>query len=398
MSGKTKKALLLTIGACLLLFVINLAYTSIRDRFRALVLETSDLNEQETAYIDDFLKNDLSGTERKLVLQLSESSDEGKRKEADLHIAPWLPELAPDLLYPLPDSADALLPSTIRSIGRESGDSRLALPIALDHVELSFRRDLFSRQGLRIEERIIALSDMEQVLYRLSGPDFIPLMTAGGDDIVLLDFISVLLLSLEGHEAYRILIDTITNEQAKEEPDWETVCTGTALASTLDLARSWRQDGILHNDWTAFSRQEVMRMAEQGLCAAVVMRLSEHRSWSMDALKNMQASPFPFRDPTQAGSALMAPVYTVYVNAESRLAEETAKLAPLFAQEAFQEKVLSQWGLGPVHATVEVRDRESGDLRYWAAASRRLLSPLSYYLTDTELNKLAETLRVLLRK
>ena len=62
----------------------------------------------------------------------------------------------------------------------------------------------------------------------------------------------------------------------------------------------------------------------------------------------------------------------------------------------FQDEVVRAWRLAPVHSTAEPLDRESRDLRFWAAASRLILPSLSDVMQPEHRDALADYLQALL--
>lgn len=326
------------------------------------------------------------------LTDLEETLLTGKNKP-DILIAPWTENLAGYGLHALDTKNDYTMPRSTRSVGLDETGARLALPIAIDHVELAFRRDLFASKGLLVDDRILSFSDLDEVLARFVAKDFYPLLLAGGEDRALLDVVAAMVLSTGGLEAYDSMTQLLLGFDWNDDVGKVLIEGGPYLAETLDILRRWKAQGILHPEWLSFKASDVRAIAELRLSAACVMRLSEHRLWPVGYLRNWQSSPFPFKDPLAAGSALLAPVLSVSLPYDGRFYKKLEPLVSALSNEQFQESVVQDWGLAPAHSSVTTLDREASDLRFWAAASRRLVPGWDAELNKASLGLLAEAVR-----
>ena len=73
--------------------------------------------------------------------------------------------------------------------------------------------------------------------------------------------------------------------------------------------------------------------------------------------------------------------------------EEALELLPRLVEAEFQSEVVQRWRLAPVNSTAEALDRESGEVRFWAAASRDILPSLADALPPETAAALAEAVR-----
>lgn len=314
------------------------------------------------------------------------------KNKPDLVLSQGLPPPDSRVFTLTPPSLDQA-PSAMARLGLATdGSKRLALPIALDHVELAFRRDLFAAAGLNVDDRILALAELEKVLQPLAAKDFYPLLIAGGDDQALLDAISVLVLATTGPEALKEL-----SRQAAASQDPQALPRASASAPALEKLHQWGQSQILHPDWLVLKSSDVKSIASLRISAAVIMRLSEHRRWPVASLKDWQSSPFPPADPAQASAGLLAPALFVSMTSAGRNPASLEAALDRLLQGEFQGSAVQGWGLAPVHASAPVLDREAGDLRYWAAASRQILPSLADVLPPQQAAALAAAYRLTLR-
>jgi len=367
------------------------------EKARPLTVAVAEMSETSARRMVDYITTEGWLDGRTIQTASWDRNDSMKKAKFDILVAPWNDEIIGYDLFDLSAFSAETMPRSIRALGLDGDNKRIALPIAIDHVELAFRRDLFEQIGLVVEERVLSFGELDTALRTLVAKDFFPLMVAGGEDRNLLDFVAALTLSSGGLEAYETVARTLTVF------DWKTgdikafLAASTELTEVLEILRRWKREEILHPEWTNFKTGDVLAVARLRLTAACVMRLSEHRTWPVEYLRNWQSSPFPFMDPRAAGTALLSPVITVSVSSGSRFASKLAPLVSKLHEEKFQESVVQDWGLAPVHNTARAVDREAGDLRFWAAASRRLLSGWDTDLTTDQVALVASAIRELLR-
>ena len=137
----------------------------------------------------------------------------------------------------------------------------------------------------------------------------------------MLDFISVLTLSLGGVVAYRRLLDHLRGREVDEEMVFlRDLGDGWNLDAVTARIRDWRAARLIHPEWTQLQGGDVLAFAEAQRAIAVVMRLSSHRTWPVYVLRRWRTSPFPYEDPQAAGTGLIAPVFVGAVPSGSPLA------------------------------------------------------------------------------
>lgn len=385
----------ITAGALLTVLILAGIWI-VSEQTRPLRITATDLSESSARLLLEYITCE-GWLKRKAVLASQNEAEPGNTHSSDIQIATWSKSLASNYVSTLSVNSAESMPRSIQAVGLGPNNARIALPIALDHVEFSFRRDLFAKNGLVVDDRIISFSDLNSVLHTFVAKDFFPLLVAGGDDRSLLDFLAVLVVSMSGVEAYDRVESNLAVLDWSNVDELKLVMALPELTEALEWMRMWKLDGVLHPDWLDFSPDDVLSIARLRLTASCVMRLSEHRQWPVGVLQNWQTSPFPFRDPQSAGSALLAPVVVAMIPQTGRYSENLVPLVTLLSGKEFQETVVQDWGLAPVHNTAEALDRESSDLRFWAAASRRLVPGWDAELSKESLSRLADIIRTALR-
>ncbi|NBF39147.1 MAG: hypothetical protein GVY14_01920 [Spirochaetes bacterium] len=314
---------------------------------------------------------------------------------ADLLIAPLGRGITaePSELAPVPPENFDLLPVSVRAVGRIDGEEKL-LPVALDHVELLYRHGAFAERGVLVDGRVRSLDGLETVAADFVEPGFFPVVVAGGEDTAMLDFVSVLTLSLGGVDAYLEFLGYLRVNGVNEDTLFTRGFDNAwNLQEIIRRMQEWRASGIIHPQWTRLEGDDVMAFAEAQRAVAVVMRLSTHRSWPVYVLRRWRTSPFPYEDPRAAGTGLVAPVFVGAVASSSPWREEALEVLPRLVEADFQTEVVQRWRLAPVNSTAEALDRESAEVRFWAAASREILPSLADALPPETAAALAEAVR-----
>lgn len=243
-----------------------------------------------------------------------------------------------------------VIPKTPLKLGK-IGDKRFGLPLQLDHIELALENSLFNdinRDGL------IDLYELEAELLGRKSPTFYPLMVAGNDPASFIHFLSLLYLNLNPQEkSYNI------NNIDQNIP-----------LNVAEMIKKWEKNGILHNQWREFTKEDVSNFLENGLTGASILPLSEHREYPVEIISNFTAVKFPGLNSTAASPMLVIPTM-VYQGKNANLLSSRI-LKSLFSKET-QRALTYTTGLSPVHSNMIPMDKQASDVRYWAAASKVLV-------------------------
>jgi ABC-type glycerol-3-phosphate transport system substrate-binding protein len=341
-------------------------------------------------YDGDVIYNFISHSYQELDLESINSNNDKKAKKPDLIIEPLNYNMG--LLSEVNNNLFSTIPRSIARTGVIDGKI-VALPIFLDHIEIAFRQDLYTQQGLTVEDRILSLRDMENVLLKLVNPSFFPLVMAGSTDAELLDVLSVLTLSLGGVDSYLNLTKLLNSKETPESYINFDLGDGWNLGVVIDKLNYWKESGIIHPQWYSFDTKQVELYSERQITSTVIMRLTTHRSWPFHILRRWQSSPFPFNNPNNAGSGVIAPTTVAYIPQNAKVAKETQLVLQKLISKDFQESIVKKLQLAPVHSTADTLDRESDDLRFWAAASTLVLQPINTYASKESLTSFTKELR-----
>lgn len=302
----------------------------------------------------------------------------GDALQADLILQPWGRDSQAQASEWLALDEALLAPvySSLRAEGRSDGILK-AVPLFVDHVGLVLSPDL-SRELIPEGQGLIPdLAGLTAALARRAGPEFFPLVLAGGNPERLAEAVSLFVLSLGGPETYLALAADLGPQADGAGLFRRSLEEGDLPAALTAQLRAWEASGVLHPEWLNFSEADTRRLVEAGRSSAVILRLSVQRTWPVNALRRWRALPFPPGQAGQAGQGLVAEVWRASIPQTSReIPRARATLARLLGLE-FQNQAVFDLGLAPAASAAATRDREANDLRFWAAASRQHLPPLT---------------------
>lgn len=252
-------------------------------------------------------------------------------------------------------STNINLPSSFIHAGTVN-NRQLYYPLQLDFPELLLRDIAYN--SLNIDDEIL-LDAMIELFSASKAQDFFPLVVAGKDDQSFLDFLSLMLLTTFNSDTlYSFYTDIEQNAPLNPE-----------VIEVLDTLIEWRQSGLLHKEWLEFDKETVLDFLENNLALAAVIRLSEHRTYPTEVLKKFVVTLFPDnRESTYAKDLLVSPLYFGIKNSELQF------FTDYLLNKEFQKTLTHYTGLAPVNPNVIPLDKQATDLRYWGAASKKLVN------------------------
>ena len=272
------------------------------------------------------------------------------------------------LLTPIPSTVLSTIPTTFRS--------KLFVPMELDSLEFLFDRriygDIVDDNGVisdftKLEDRLLA--QREENRY--------PLVVSGGDNQSFLDFISVISLSMVGTKGYNKLQQLLLESDNLSNIMDTVLDNNISLKNILDKINKWRELGILHPEWSSFTKDDSHSFIKDGLSSATIIRLSEHRTLDNITLRYMDESLFPFVHESDRGSNMVVSTYTLGIVKKSRFRDEIISLLRLLYSDNWQKKITYRSGLAPVTYTAEAMDRQASNARLWGASSLEISKPLN---------------------
>jgi len=144
------------------------------------------------------------------------------------------------------------------------------------------------------------------------------------------------------------------------------------LTAALSHLRELRALKILHPEWLQFSHNDVRTFMEDDLAGIVITTMEEHRNRDFNTIKDFISVPvWTIREPGQSGD-LLCPIQLAGYRGDTPTDEALTVLELMMTRE-FQETLNFKTGLGPVNSNSLALDKQSSDLRYWAAASQEII-------------------------
>ena len=215
-------------------------------------------------------------------------------------------------------------------------------------------------------------------------------MCAGKNDDELFGFVSNVALCLLGNDGYDSLCKT-TAEAGEENicPDLKTV---------LDEIRLWQNKGLIVKNWYDSNGQDITDFfVPERNAGTIFMSLSLHRKIQSMYLKYFETLPFPRKD-AAFSSGIVAPEI-------SALSISNADIAETIIRQLLSEEVQAQLSdrtkLAPCTRNAVAHDRQSDDVRYWAASSNKgalVQIGLASFSDPVQRKTFAKTIRSYLRQ
>lgn len=250
------------------------------------------------------------------------------------------------------------LPTSIRKAAlRAAGDGHYALPILLDHFELSYFRIAKEKLGLNEPQNYGSLL---RYLEALKNDLEIPLICAGGVDKDLFGFVSAMSEILYGAEGYKKMLSVL-----REASGLNKANLPEELVRVLDEIRAMRQRGLLYKNWTKATPRDIRYFMQEGNVGAAAMYLSDRRNVEYNLIKYYNSSFFPRYD-NSVEHGIIAPQVSAFLLSGKK---EASLILGQLASADVQAELSNLSLLAPVASRAEAVDRQADDVRFWAASS-----------------------------
>lgn len=264
-----------------------------------------------------------------------------------------------------------VMPSAVKRLGLIE-NSYLTVPIQLDHIEITIRKDIFNSIKNSFNE--ITLPALLDTLKEFSSDTVFPLMIAGNDPSSFIDFISLLVITYCGYDGYNNLLTHLNETKDFNELLNTPLGNDRSLQFILDTLVQWRRDKLLHTEWLQFTKETVKDFTQDKLSGSLIMRLSEHRTYPTRVIQKFQSIEFPNdRDSIYASDVLMIPTLCS-IPEKSNNKKISISLIKSLLNKDVQRNFTEDTGLAPVHSTAHTLDIQSSNVRYWAASANKIAS------------------------
>ena len=261
----------------------------------------------------------------------------------------------------LEESAEEI-PAKIIECMPSSLKNKKCAPILLDNCELTYSKEIVNKLGGDLPNSFPGFLNF---INDAKAYAFSPFFLNGADDRVLTAFIGNIIESIGGVSAYKVFIDAIKKDTPFEELlELELTSTGLTLGSVLNTLKTWPEQGYTHPAWYNAQGNDLVYFAEEGHTAVFFTFLHEHRKIQYNIISKYEAFLLPPASST-IEFGIIAPAMSVMLLSEN--ANARRYIAEFFTEEA-QAQLSEQTKLAPVHSRAQAYDRQSDDVRYWAAS------------------------------
>lgn len=271
-------------------------------------------------------------------------------------------------LAPLSPSLQGLVAPPIMETVKEGG----ALPLLVDHLELSYDRAAFAKAGLNPPE---SLESLEEAAGRLARGKIAPVALAGGEDDILLGLIAYLAVDEGGSVAYDRLVARIAAGDSLDAILAPGSAAGPEARASLQRLALWGKKGYLDANWLVARNADAKAMVEGRLSPIFITLLSEHRRYDSNVLYDFTTLRFP-RPAADRGVRIIGPVLAAAIPSGSPRAKKAAAILDYLAGDEVQMSLASASGEAPAVSSSRTPDLQARDLRSWAIASARVYQGL----------------------
>lgn len=258
------------------------------------------------------------------------------------------------------------LPSSLRESG-VVGQEQLFVPVELTHTELLLTNKLFKRL---YSDEILTQKELIEELKNLNQKDRPSLVVAAKDKQTFINFLSLMILTT-------YTSDDLNNFYTDLDQNNDL---SIRVINILDKLINWRSVGILHNEWLEFDEKTVLTFLENNLSKAGIISLNEHRNFPTETINQFTAIPFPDNKDNRFAKDLMVKPLYFAINRSKKTDKYINTFIDYLIGESFQKSLTFSTGLAPSNPTVTTLDKQASDLRYWAAASAKLID--TYHIKD----------------
>ena len=246
------------------------------------------------------------------------------------------------------------MPSSLRN--------KKCVPILLDHCELAYSKDVINKT---IENIPSSLPTFLNYLNQAKNHVFSPFFCAGADDRVLTAFVGSLIEAMGGVKAYKNLIAELKKGTDFEELlDKDLGAPNVTLRSVLDMLKSWPKEGLTHPAWFNGQKNDLLYFADDNHIGVFFTFLKDHRNIPYQTISKYESFVVPPVSST-IEYGIIAPAISCMLLTDNSNCKRY--LAEFFTEDA-QADLSNLTKLAPVHSRAQAYDRQSDDVRFWAAS------------------------------
>ena len=284
--------------------------------------------------------------------------------------------------------------SIISSLTISEKNTVKILPFLYDFYEIDVHYPTFLKSG---QKNVDVFLDLIELAWREKDSTRAPLLIPIANDSLFLDYVGVIAEALCGYEAYENMIkemmafgtgtgkedfqETLTKYLEENQP------LGKAAAEIKSLLRS----GILPRESLKLNEKDILFYLENELCGIAFTSLSQHRQIPSRSAANYTSIYCPSTEftPERKFAAVQFSVTAL------KSKKSTEKLIKNLVT-SYQNTLATESGLAPVQKNSAVPDHQADDVRFWLAASKGPVMPLSRTMNAVQAEQTAQILREML--
>ena len=299
--------------------------------------------------------------EEKITLKcdvLSEGKiDLGSLKQKYDMIFTWKGEITDTL-----EASAQEIPSKILETMPSSLRNKKCVPILLDHCELAYNIGVVNSTTETLPSSFPGFLNF---LNQAKSKVFSPFFCAGADDRVLTAFVGSLIEANGGVSAYQALIDELkAGTEFDVLLDKELASSKVTLRSVLEMLKEWPKDGLTHPAWYIGQQNDLLYFAQDDNISVFFTFLKDHRNIPYATISKYESFVMPpVSSTTEYG--IIAPAISCMLLSDNSNCKRY--LAEFFTEDV-QSELSNLTKLAPVHSRAQAYDRQSDDVRFWAAS------------------------------
>lgn len=146
----------------------------------------------------------------------------------------------------------------------------------------------------------------------------------------------------------------------------------TAAEKTLQTLKNLLQKQIIRKEILTQNLQENLFYTDNQICGIFFTKLSDHRKIERTVINNYKSAYFPSATITDNRKFCAFKYTAIQLKKDKKIKQLIQDLS-----DTLQTELSTATGLAPVQKNCQVPDRQADDVRYWLAASKGALNPLS---------------------
>ncbi len=275
----------------------------------------------------------------------------------------------------------------------------LQLPLLFDPYEVLMSKTAIDSTG---NNQFYTWEDFNTFLNDAKSTCSVPFAFMGAEADSALGFVSSIAESYLSINDYYSMTEIIKSTPKEKYPELiAELCEkkDSPLHETAELLRLFEKENFINNNTYEMHIKNILTLMESN-SSAIVLNLSEHRNIPVSTVKNYSSLPllsgehsmyFPSsKNITERG------IVARTICAVPLTANKKAKLALTYlTTRTVQGQLSHHTGLAPLLANSSVPDVQADDARYWIAASKGAVTPISdaCFIDDDEKNSFLQAFR-----